>query len=45
VRDADPQELQKVIQVAGLAQQKGPNIQSALRAVSEERGEISLDWL
>ncbi len=45
VRDADPQELQEVIRIAGLAAQKGPNIQSALQAISQERGEISLDWL
>lgn len=45
VRDADPKELQEVIRIAGLAAQKGPNIQSALQAISEKRGEISLDWL
>jgi len=45
VRDADPAELQYVIRVAGLANQKGPNIQAALRDISEERGEIDLDWL
>lgn len=45
VRDTDPKELQEVIRIAGLAAQKGPNIQSALQAISEERGEISLDWL
>lgn len=45
VRDADPQELQEVIRIAGLAAQKGPNIQSALQAISQERGEISLNWL
>lgn len=45
VRDADPAELQYVIRIAGLANQKGPNIQAALRDISEERGEIDLDWL
>ena len=45
VRDADPKELQEVIRIAGLAAQKGPNIQSALQAISEQRGEINLDWL
>lgn len=45
VRDADPAELQYVIRVAGLANQKGPNIQAALRDITEERGEIDLDWL
>jgi endonuclease-3 len=45
VRDADPAELQSVIRIAGLANQKGPNIQAALRDITEERGEIDLDWL
>lgn len=45
VRDADPAELQYVIRIAGLANQKGPNIQAALRGITEERGEIDLDWL
>jgi len=45
VRDADPAELQYVIRIAGLANQKGPNIQAALRDITEERGEIDLDWL
>ena len=45
VRDADPAELQYVIRIAGLANQKGPNIQAALRNITEERGKIDLDWL
>ena len=45
VRDADPAELRSVIRIAGLANQKGPNIQAALRDITEERGEIDLDWL
>jgi endonuclease-3 len=45
VRDADPAELQSVIRIAGLANQKGPNIQAALRNITEERGKIDLDWL
>ena len=45
VRDADPGELEFVIRIAGLANQKGPNIQAALRDISAERGEIDLDWL
>jgi len=45
VRDADPAELQYVIRIAGLANQKGPNIQAALRDITEERGKIDLDWL
>jgi len=45
VRDADPQEFMQVIRSAGLANQKGPNIQQALQKISEKNGEISLDWL
>jgi len=45
VRDADPEELQYIIRIAGLAQQKGPNIQSALEAITAEQGKISLEWL
>ena len=45
VRDADPQEFIQVIRIAGLANQKGPNIQQALRKISEKTGQISLDWL
>ena len=45
VRDADPGELEYVIRIAGLANQKGPNIQAALRDITEERGAIELDWL
>lgn len=45
VRDADPAEFQYVIRIAGLANQKGPNIQAALKRLTEERGEISLEWL
>ena len=45
VRDADPAELQYVIRIAGLAQQKGPNIQSALAAIGEKTTDYDLDWL
>lgn len=45
VRDADPTELQYVIRIAGLALQKGPNIQAALKAITAEQGTISLEWL
>lgn len=45
VRDADPEELQDTIRIAGLAQQKGPNIQAALQTISERNGRIDLDWL
>lgn len=45
VRDAETEEVINAIRVAGLANQKGPNIQSALRAISEHYGEISLEFL
>lgn len=45
VRDADPDTLQEAIQVAGLANHKGPAIQRALKHIGEQRGELSLDWL
>jgi len=45
VRDADPAELQYVIRIAGLAQQKGPNIQSALAAIGEKTANYNLEWL
>ncbi|HBO34678.1 MAG TPA: hypothetical protein DD636_08115, partial [Anaerolineaceae bacterium] len=45
VMDADPAELQYVIRVAGLAQQKGPNIQSALTEINEKTADFNLDWL
>lgn len=45
VRDADPQEVMDSIRVAGLANQKGPNIQAGLKAISDHYGKISLDFL
>ena len=45
VCEADPDAFMQVIRVAGLANQKGPNIQAALRRIWEERGEIDLEWL
>jgi endonuclease-3 len=45
VLQAKPSELQQVIAIAGLANQKGPAIQNALQKIYEERGEIDLDWL
>ena len=45
VRDADPAELVAVIRTAGLANQKGPRIQNALRVITEQQGELSLDFL
>ena len=45
VRDADEQVVIDAIRPAGLANQKGPRIQQALRFISEERGELALDFL
>ena len=45
VRDAPEQEVIDTIKSAGLANQKGPRIQSLLRDITEQRGEINLDFL
>ncbi len=45
VRDAPEQRLIECIKTAGLANQKGPAIQNALRVVTEERGKIELEFL
>lgn len=45
VRDADPDRVKEAIRIAGLANSKGPTIQRALRQITEERGQISLDFL
>lgn len=45
VRDADPAELVEAIRPAGLANQKGPRIQNALRMITEQQGKLSLDFL
>ncbi|MCR4405563.1 MAG: endonuclease III [Anaerolineae bacterium] len=45
VRDAPMDELIEAIRPAGLAPTKGPRIQEALRAITRERGEITLDFL
>ncbi len=45
VRDAPEAEVIEAVRVAGLANQKGPNIQRALRQISDERGELDLDFL
>ncbi len=45
VREADSAAVIDAIRVAGLANQKGPRIQAALRQISAERGELSLDFL
>ncbi len=45
VRDAPEAEVIEAIKIAGLSQQKGPRIQAALERITEERGELSLDFL
>jgi endonuclease-3 len=45
VRDAEPETVVEAIRPAGLANQKGPRIQNALRLISRERGELDLDFL
>jgi len=45
VRDAKPDRVVRAIRVAGIAKQKGPRIQAALRAITDERGRIELDFL
>jgi endonuclease-3 len=45
VRDAEEDQIITAIKTAGLANQKGPAIQNALRVITEERGKIELDFL
>jgi endonuclease-3 len=45
VRDADTDELINTIRPAGLANQKAPRIQEVLRFITQERGEINIDFL
>lgn len=45
VRDAPPEEVIDAIRTAGLANQKGPRIQGILKEISDQRGEISLNFL
>jgi endonuclease-3 len=45
VRDANAQDVIEAIRPAGLANQKGPRIQQVLRAITEERGSLNLDFL
>ena len=45
VRSAELDELTDVIRPAGLANQKAPRIQDALRVIYEEAGEYSIDFL
>lgn len=45
VRDAKAEDVVNAIRPAGLANQKGPRIQKVLRAITEERGSLDLDFL
>lgn len=45
VRDAPARDVVRTIRPAGLANQKGPRIQAALRAITEERGSLNLRFL
>jgi endonuclease-3 len=45
VRDADLEQIKDAIRVSGLANTKGPAIHRALRRITKERGELSLDFM
>ena len=45
VRDAPEEEIIAAIRPAGLANQKGPRIQTILRAITRERGQLDLSFL
>jgi endonuclease-3 len=45
VRDGDVDQVIEAIRPAGLANQKGPRIQNALKLITQERGELELDFL
>jgi endonuclease-3 len=45
VRDAKAEDVMDAIRPAGLANQKGPRIQHVLRAITEERGSLDLEFL
>jgi endonuclease-3 len=45
VRDAKVEDVINAIRPAGLANQKGPRLQQILRAITEERGSLNLDFL
>jgi len=45
VRDAPPAAVVEAIRPAGLANQKGPRIQAALQAITQERGRLDLRFL
>jgi endonuclease-3 len=45
VRDAETEQVIEAIRPAGLANQKGPRIQNALRIITKERGQLELEFL
>ncbi len=45
VRDAPAHDIADAIRVAGLSRQKAPRIKQALQRITQERGELSLDFL
>jgi endonuclease-3 len=45
VRDAPVADIIEAVRVAGLANQKGPRIQAVLKAITQERGHLDLDFL
>jgi endonuclease-3 len=45
VRDAPVRQVKAAIRIAGLANQKAPRIKAALRSITKERGELSLEFL
>ena len=45
VRDAPENEVIEAVRIAGLANQKGPRIQKVLRQISDERGELDIEFL
>jgi endonuclease III len=45
VRDAPADQVVEAIKPAGLANQKGPRIQTALRRITQERGALNIDFL
>lgn len=45
VRDAEEESVIDAIRTAGLANQKGPRIQSLLRQISQEKGALDLEFL
>jgi endonuclease-3 len=45
VRDAPVEEVEEAIRPGGISKVKSQRIQAILRAISVDRGELSLDWL